>query len=152
MGIPFLGFLSKVIDPIFKGIDSLSTSDEEKGLIKIELEKLKNAVTTELLGLEAKRLELEGTLIQAQSAVIIAEAQSQSWIARNWRPLVMLNFAVLIVLVATGVMDTDALNAVPDQLWKLITLGIGGYMTLRSVDKAAPGLIKGLLKNKETLS
>ena len=131
-----LSFIGGIIDPIFRGIDSLTTSEEEKGVIRIELMKLENMVKEKLLELEGQRMELEGKLIQAQSAVIIAEAQSQSWMARNWRPMIMLEFGALIVLIAAGWMDTDALNAVPEQLWSLITLGIGGYMTLRTLDKA----------------
>ena len=145
-----LSFLGGIIDPIFKGIDSISTSEEEKGAIRIELKKLENAVKEKVLELEGQRMELEGKFLQAQSAVIIAEAQSQSWIARNWRPIVMLTFCAEIVLISTGMMDTDALNAVPEQLWSLITLGIGGYMTLRTVDKAiAKGTIPSFGKKKE---
>jgi len=134
MGI--LSFLGGIIDPIFKGIDSLSTSDEEKGAIRIELTKLENMVKEKMLDLEGQRLELEGKFLQAQSAVIIAEAQSESWLARNWRPLVMVTFAAEIVLISTGRMDVEALQAVPPELWSLLTLGIGGYMTLRTLDKA----------------
>ena len=129
-------FLGGIIDPIFKGIDSLTTSDEEKGAIRIELTKLENVVKEKMLELEGKRLDLEGQLVQAQSAVIIAEAQSQSWLARNWRPLVMVTFCAEIVLISTGWLDVEALQAVPSELWNLMTLGIGGYMTLRTLDKA----------------
>ena len=139
MGI--LSFLGGALEPLTQMVDDLQTSDEERGAIQIELTKLENTIKSELL-------DLEGRFIQAQSAVIIAEAQSQSWIARNWRPLVMLTFASLIVLIATGYMDTDALNAVPEQLWKLLTLGIGGYMTLRSVDKAMPGITAAMGKKR----
>jgi len=147
MGI--LSFLGGIIDPIFKGIDSLSTSDEEKGAIKIELVKLENAIKSEMLELEGKRMELEGQLIQAKSAVIIAETKSQSWITRNWRPIVMLTFATEIVLISTGKMDVASLQAIPEQMWSLLTLGIGGYMTLRSVEKIAPGFIEKMGKKKE---
>ena len=147
MGI--LGFLGSAIRPIFEGIDSLSTSDEEKGAIQIELTKLENVVKEKMLDLEGQRMELEGKLIQAQSAVIIAEAQSQSWLARNWRPLVMTTFAAEIVLISTGFMDVEALQAVPPELWQLLTLGIGGYMTLRTVDKNLPKYFTSKEKQKD---
>lgn len=147
MGI--LSFLGSAIKPITGLIDKMHTSDDERGAIQIEITKLENVIKEKMLDLESERMELEGQLIQAQSAVIIAEAQSQSWIARNWRPLVMLTFAALIVLIATGFMDTDALRAVPEQLWSLLTLGIGGYMTLRSVDKNLPGFFASKSKKKE---
>ena len=149
MGI--LSFLGGALKPAMDLVDKMHTSDDERGAIQIELTKLENVIKSEMLELEGKRLELEGTLIQAQSAVIIAEAQSQSWLARNWRPLVMVTFAAEIVLISTGFMDVEALQAVPPELWKLLTLGIGGYMTLRTVDKAiqkaAPGF--GRKKKKE---
>jgi hypothetical protein len=31
--------------------------------------------------------------IESAAAIIVAEAQSESWIARSWRPLLMLLFA-----------------------------------------------------------
>ena len=70
MGI--LSFIGGIIDPIFKGIDSLTTSDEEKGLIRIELMKLESMVKEKMLELEAQRMELEGNFLKAQSAVISA--------------------------------------------------------------------------------
>ncbi len=138
-----LSFLGSAIAPIFQGIDSLTTSDEEKGQIRIELTKLENVVKEKMLDLEGQRMELEGKLIQAQSAVIIAETQSQSWLTRSWRPLIMVEFGLLIFLIATGVMDTEALAAVPPELWKLLTLGIGGYLGLRTADKAIEKAVPG---------
>ena len=140
MGI--LSFLGNALKPIFGFVDDLHTSDEERLQARIILKQLENA-------LKAEMLELEGKLIQAQTTVIVAEAKSQSWIARNWRPIVMLTFAAEIVLISTGWMDVAALQAVPDQLWSLLTLGIGGYMALRSFDKAAPGFIEKMGKKRD---
>lgn len=134
MGI--LSFLSGAIEPITGLIDKMHTSDAERGDIQIELSKLENVIKAQMLDLEGQRIELKGQLVQAKSAIIIAEAQSGIWITAAWRPLIMLEFGLLIGLIATGIMDTAALNAVPEQLWRLITLGIGGYMTLRTLDKA----------------
>lgn len=137
-----LNFISKLVKPVFDGIDSLSTSQEEKDQANIALKELENAFGS-------KMIELESQLIQAQSAVIIAEAQSQSWIARNWRPLIMIEFGTLIALIATGYMDTDALNAVPEELWQLLTMGIGGYIVARSVDKNVPKYFASRTEKKE---
>ncbi len=147
MGI--LSFLSSAVAPITGLIDKMHTSDDERGAIQIELAKLENVIRLQMLELEGQRIELKGQLIQAKSAIIIAEAQSQSWLARNWRPMIMMTFATLIVLIATGWMDTDALIAVPEQLWSLLTLGIGGYLTLRSVDKNLPKVAESWAKKKE---
>ncbi len=131
-----LSFLGGALKPLTEMADNFHTSDDERNKAKAIILKIENE-------LEAKYLDLESQLIKSQSAVIIAEAQSQSWIARNWRPIVMLTFTTLIVLIATGYMDMVALQAVPEELWKLLTLGIGGYMTLRSVDKNLPKYLNG---------
>lgn len=55
---------------------------------------------------------------------------------RNWRPITMLTFLVLVV--------GDALGLLPfrlaEQAWDLLQLGMGGYVIGRSVEKAAPAL------------
>ena len=140
MGI--LSFLGDALKPAFDLVDSFHTSTEEREAARAVITKLENEI-------KSKMLDLEGQLVQAQSAVIVAEAQSQSWIARNWRPIVMLTFAAEIVLISTGFMDVAALQGVPVELWKLLTLGIGGYITLRSFDKAAPKFADAWAKKKE---
>ena len=147
-----LSFLSSAIKPITSLIGDMHTSDDERGAIQIELTKLENVIKAQMLDLESQRIELKGDLVQAKSAIIIAEAQSQSWLARNWRPLVMVTFAAEIVLISTGWLDVASLQAIPEQMWSLLTLGIGGYMTLRTVDKAiAKGGVPFIGKKKEEL-
>ena len=93
-----------------------------------------------------KLLELQqkGELseIESKMKIIVAEAQSQSWIARNWRPLVMLMFAAVIfnnyILAAWlplfGI--KFAVIEMPKGMWTLLQLGIGGYIAGRSTEKA----------------
>ena len=140
MGI--LSFLGSAVKPLIKLIGDMHTSDDERNDALIALTELENVLKT-------KYMELEGQLIQAQGSIIVAEAKSQSWLARNWRPIVMLTFATEIVLISTGWMDVEPLVAVPPQLWNLLTIGIGGYMTLRSFDKAVPDVTAAWAKKKE---
>ena len=46
--------------------------------------------------IKRKLLSLEQSVIDAQKEVIVAEATSQSFIARNWRPIMMLTFVFII--------------------------------------------------------
>ena len=62
----------------------------------------------------------------------------------------MLMFGVLVCLIATGLMDVEALAMVPDRLWTLISIGIGGYITSRGAEKIIPDVV-GALKKKEEL-
>ena len=70
----------------------------------------------------------------------------------SWRPLAGPEQAaiVLIMLIATGLMDTEALAAVPDKLWTLIEIGLGGYIVSRGAEKIVPGIV-GSLKKKDEL-
>lgn len=78
----------------------------------------------------------------AQAKVITAEAQSQSWLARNWRPILMLVFTFIIAwnYIAVPVFHLQAAG-VPDQMWTLLNIGIGGYIGGRSLEKVAPNIV-----------
>ena len=137
-----MGFLSGIIGPISSLVDNLHTSDEEKGQIKIALDTMHKELAIE-------SLKLEKALAEARSSIIVAEANSESWITRSWRPLIMLRFGGLICLISTGLMDVEALAAVPDRLWTLLSIGIGGYITSRGAEKIVP--VIGAMKRKENL-
>ncbi len=74
--------------------------------------------------------------IEAAATIIAAEAQGDSWLQRNWRPLLMCLFGVIIAnnylivpLLGTPIAD------IPPDMWELLKLGIGGYVVGRSVEK-----------------
>lgn len=135
-------FLGAALDPIAKIIDSVHTSSEEKLQMKAVLDKIAS-------DLAVAGMEHDAALAKAQASVIIAEATSESWITRSWRPLMMLMFGTLIVLIATGLMDTEALAEVPTQLWTLITMGIGGYGVGRTAEKIVPGILRASKEKQE---
>jgi len=88
--------------------------------------------------LHAKLLEYETKLMEAQSSIITAEANSQSWIARNWRPITMLTFLVLVVLSSLGVLGVH----VHEEFWTILKIGLGGYVIGRSAEKIVPQVFK----------
>ena len=120
-----------IISPITTLIDDLNTSDEEKLTLRNKLEEMN-------LKYQAKLLEYDAELLKAQSNIIVAEAQGKSWLQRNWRPLMMLLFGFVILYTviapAFGLPDMD-MTGVPDRLWTLMTVGIGGYIAGRSYEK-----------------
>ena len=135
-------FLGGALKPLGKIIDSVHTSSEEKLQLKLALTTVQNELST-------AALDYEQELNKAKASIIVAEAQSQSWITRSWRPITMLTFVVLIVLISTGLMDVDALRAVPDRLWTLMQIGIGGYIGGRTAEKIIPGAIAAMKKRDE---
>ena len=125
------GGLGKLVGDIrtaFTGKESLTSEDRGK-------------IETALVTLESGLLDLQGKVVQAQQSIIVAEAQSDSWIASNWRPLVMLMFAFIIfnnyILYPYVSLFWDAapLLDTPPELWSLMKIGLGGYVVGRSAEK-----------------
>jgi len=80
--------------------------------------------------------ELKGAV-----SIILAEAQGESWLQRNWRPLLMLT---CITIIANNFVLYPYLRAIfgwgvalelPEALWELLKIGVGGYVVGRSVEK-----------------
>ena len=126
----FLSFLSAAITPVTNLIDELHTSDEEKGTLQLEFQKVTNEITGKVIALESQ-------LLESKTSIIVAEAKSQSWAARNWRPITMLTFLVLVVLDSFGVLASP----LAPEAWTLLQIGLGGYVTGRSIEKIAPALL-----------
>ena len=91
---------------------------------------------------------------QAAASVILAESKSEHWITATWRPILMLtitaivgwNFLIaplieLAVLLSTN--DQVPLSIpLPEQLWNLLMIGVGGYVFVRRGEKIAKNLKK----------
>lgn len=128
-------FLSNLVKPVTDLVDNLHTSEEERLEVKGKLFELQTNITSKVLELEAK-------LLEAKSNVITAEAQGQSWIQRNWRPLTMLTFVGLIVAHWLGFTAENLSEAEVLSLLGLVKIGIGGYITSRGVEKVAPKIVE----------
>ena len=126
-----------LVKPLGDAIDSLHTSREEKDRLKVAL-----ATMQEQTGIEFNKL---------QASVIIAETQGQSPLQRNWRPGLMVLFGYIIAhnyviapigtWIAALLGSTAALPVLdlPTGLWTTLNVGIGGYMSLRTVEKVRLG-------------
>lgn len=123
------GFLGNVVSPLAKVIDDVHTSDEEKLIVKAELAKLQNEVTTKFMDYEHK-------LLDSKTQVITAEANGQSWMQRNWRPITMLTFLLLVVCDSFGLLAFR----LAEEAWTLLQIGLGGYVVGRSAEKIAPSV------------
>ena len=91
---------------------------------------------------------------QAAASVILAEAKSEHWITATWRPVLMLTITAIVgwnfliaplielsVLLFTG--DQVPLSIpLPEQLWTLLMVGVGGYVVGRSGEKIAKNIKK----------
>ena len=132
--IQLLGAASPIISAMFKTVDKVVDSKEEK-------EKIKAKIQEQVISGEMKEL-------QSAANIILAETKSESWLARSWRPLLMM---VAIIIIANNYLFVPYANAflgvgieleLPDALWTLLTIGVGGYTLGRSSEKVAEKLKK----------
>jgi len=117
-------FLTTAIKPIMDIIDGMTTSEDEKRALKIEAAKMEHQIADKLM-------ELQKQLTAAQASIITAEAQGHSAIQRNWRPITMLSFVLLVIVDSFGWLP----NPLAAEAWTLLQIGLGGYVVGRSGEK-----------------
>ena len=81
--------------------------------------------------------------IEASMNVVVAEAKSEHWLTATWRPITMLTFTAIIAnnyilypYLSLFWLDAPVLD-LPDQIWNLLNIGLGGYVVGRSAEKIA---------------
>ncbi|MDR5858202.1 3TM-type holin [Halomonas eurihalina] len=123
--------LGALTGPLFDVIDEAVTDKDEAN-------RLKSQIKTRLI-------ESRDSAMKARMEIILAEAQGESWIQRSWRPLLMM---VIVVIIANNYLLAPYLGAMfgvglqlelPERMWDLMTLGVGGYIAGRSGEKIARG-------------
>lgn len=119
-----VGFISEIFQPAADLIDSVHTSTEEKLEAKAKLATAQNEILLKLA-------DVQKTLVEAQAKIITAEAQGDSWLQRNWRPVTMITFLILVVLDSVGVLP----NRLSSEAWTLLQIGLGGYVVSRGAEK-----------------
>ena len=92
-------------------------------------------IVSQALNNKAKADELTNGIAQAAASVVVAESQGESWLQRNWRPLMMMWFAFLIGGYWFGFVPVNMPIEIVGRVFDLVTLGIGGYVAGRSVEK-----------------
>ena len=124
-----LGVLGLLVKPITDLISEVVTDKDEAARINA-------ALTT-------KMLDQSSDLFKAQAKIITAEASSEHWLAAVWRPITML---VFVFIIANNYVIAPYASAfgfaiptldIPEGMWGLLQLGIGGYIASRGVEKVA---------------
>jgi hypothetical protein len=98
--------------------------------------------------LEMKLVDHLGQALAVQRDVITTEARSDYWLTRSWRPLLMILAMAIIAFYGLGLPAIEAFaghpiafrprwSDIPPDMWELLTIGIGGYVGGRSVEKIA---------------
>ena len=127
--LQLLGAIGPIAKLIAKTVDKAVPDKDLK-------EKLKHDINTQLLNAGSQEM-------QAASKIILAEASSGSWLTNSWRPALMWiciivianNFIISPILELT--LGTSLNLEIPEPMWNLLTIGVGGYICGRSAEKVA---------------
>ena len=132
----FTGPLVDAIAGVVKSIESRKMTEAE---VRAEIEK---AVAATLRSTAATELE-------ARRDVLIAELRGESWLQRNWRPMVAVAFAAVLLFYALILpIAVDWFGAPPVRVgdtllgWimRIVMVALGGYIGGRTVEKVAKTL------------
>ena len=118
-----LSVLQAIAPSIFKIIDD---AVEDKDMAN----KLKNEVSMQML-------DNQSSIADASAKVIMSEATGESWLQRNWRPMLMIWFSILIGGYWFGFVPINMPVTIVASMFNLVTIGVGGYVGGRTVEKVA---------------
>lgn len=137
------GPLSGVLNGVGDLIDRFVTTDKEKLEARARLLEIERQANADLLNADVE-------FAKAQADVIVAEAKSEGWLARSWRPLTMLTFTACIAYsyLIAPIFGAQSV-VIPDDLWRVIELGLTGYVAGRSLEKIAPSIADIVSSSKQ---
>ncbi len=122
----FKAIAAPILAPILKIVDDLVPDKDLANQLKNQFQ---NAM-----------LNFDTTVIEGKVQIILAEARG-GWLQRNWRPMLML---ICILIIANNYIffpyaslftDKVKMLELPNGLWALLNLGVGGYIAGRSAEK-----------------
>ena len=133
--LPLIGILAPIIGKVLgKAGDIVDQVVEDKDKAKA----IKAELTLAGMNIDTDEYKTE---LQSATQIILAEANSQSWLAKNWRPLLMLcciliiaNNFIIFPYLSLFTAKTVILE-LPIWLYDLMKIGVGGYIGGRTLEK-----------------
>jgi hypothetical protein len=133
--LPVIGTLIDVGVSLLKSYFPPDLSPEQKAKLEEGIQKFQSEITQKLMDYYENELTQKAEIIRA-------EAQSESWLTRNWRPITML---VFVAIIANNYILYPYLKLffskapildIPPDMYDLLKIGLGGYVVGRSIEKA----------------
>jgi hypothetical protein len=121
----------KAVSGLFTGIREAITGE------KIKDPQALAEIQYKFAELESRWKDYESKTLDLQTSVIVAEAQGESWLQRNWRPVTMLAFVAIIILYWFGIQPENLTQDTINKLFQIIQYGMSGYIIGRSGEKIA---------------
>lgn len=126
-----------------------------RGLMQGPVQKILEAHVADLALRRKLAAELEQQMLaqltratEMAAGVVMAEVQSDHWLSRSWRPLLMLLLMGFLVLAGVILPLADVIagspipfaprwQMLPQGFWDFLAIGMGGYIGGRSLEKVA---------------
>lgn len=131
----FLDVVGAIFRPIADVIDHVLPSGDAKIQLQQKMLEAQMAAADRVM-------DYEKQLLDSQTQIIKAEAQGNSWLQRNWRPMAMITFLVLVICDSFGILPSK----LAPEAWTLLQIGLGGYTVGRTVEKIAPAVVQAIKK------
>jgi hypothetical protein len=144
MALGITSLISGLAGPVSSIINKFISKKEDQMLAQAELNKITSSF-------KEKILDNQNSILQAQRELVVTEMKGSA-MQRNWRPALMW---VIIFVIANNYLLAPLLNHIvtlfgganilpilelPDKLFNLMTIGLGGYVVGRSAEKIIPKL------------
>lgn len=116
------------------GIDTVAAN--ALGLITTAVDKIwPNPADKARADVEVIKATAEAAIgkMQAEMAVVLAEAKSEHWLAACWRPISMLAMLALVICHSFGL--TTLSDNLAELMWDTLRFGLGGYVASRGIEK-----------------
>jgi hypothetical protein len=102
--------------------------------------------------LQTQMAEQLGKSLALEQGIVLAEIQSDSWLTKSWRPILMLSLLGFLGFVGVILPLADLIaghslpfnprwQALPAGFWDFLQVGVGGYIGGRSLEKIADSVI-----------
>ena len=125
------GLLEKLIGPVFNVLDELVEDKDLRNELKMRV--------------QMKILDNETQITGYMRDVVVSET-SGTGLKALWRPILMLVMTSIVannyILMPymTAMFNWSVTLDMPEQLWQLLNIGVGGYIVGRSGEKIADSL------------
>ena len=92
----------------------------------------------------------ELSLAKLGMSAVVAEAQGESWLQKNWRPLAMMNFLMIInVIVISHLYGVSFDKELVEGVLNILLVGIGGYVFSRGAEKVSKTVADGMQRRQQ---
>lgn len=125
---PILSSVFETVSNVVSGTVGKFIEDKDKA------KELETALTAQLT---TSVVELMGRELDAQKSVIVAEAQGESWLQRNWRPIIMMALSTMVCIYWMGWTHQELDQPVILKILDIVQIGLGGYIGGRTAEKLA---------------